>query len=323
MVYGKMEILKKLGRVLTMLFLIISVSCKQEIAREGYVEVEGGKVWYKIIGNGDGIPLLVLHGGPGSRSCSMIPGYSLLSSERPVIFYDQLGSGNSDRPTDTTLWKTERFVNEIDYLRRALNLHELHILGHSCGSTFLIEYMVTKKPAGVKSVIFSSPMISTFDWIEDAKILLSQMPIGIQDTINKYEALMNYSAPEYLAATDSFYTRHLSLKSWPYIPNVECDSVPDFNEQVYNYMWGPTEFTATGTLKDFDRTADLAKITEPILFVTGEYDEARPETMYKYQKLSKNASVEIIGDAAHMTMIDQPEKVAEAIDRFLKNLDNN
>jgi proline iminopeptidase len=309
--------------LLSVFSFLINVSCKKEIEKEGYVNVEGGKIWYKIVGDGDGIPLLVLHGGPGSRSCSMIPGFSLLGNERPIVFYDQLGSGNSERPTDTILWKTERFVNEIDSLRTALKLDELHILGHSCGSTFLVEYMVTKKPEGVKSVIFSSPMISTSDWIEDANILLSQMPLELQDTIKKYEALENYSAPEYLAATDSFYTRHLSRRSWPYIPNMECDNVPDFNEQVYNYMWGPTEFNATGTLIDFDRTADLNKIKEPILFVTGEFDEARPETMYKYQELSKNASVEIIGDAAHMTMIDQPEKLEEVIGSFLKKVEYN
>ena len=305
------------------LLLMINLSCKREIEKEGFVNVEGGKIWYKIVGEGEGIPLLILHGGPGSRSCAMIPGFSLLSKDRPVIFYDQLGSGNSDRPTDTTLWKTERFVNEIDYLRNELELDNLHILGHSCGSTFLIEYMITKKPKGVKSVIFSSPHISSPEWMSDAKILLSQMPTSIQDTISKYESLKNYSHPQYLAATDSFYTRHLSRKSWPYIPNVECENVPDFNEQVYNHMWGPTEFNVTGTLKDFDRTADLDKITEPILFMTGEYDEARPETMYKFQKLSNNASVEIIDDAAHMTMIDQPKKVENAISRFLKNIENN
>ena len=315
--------MKKLVYLIIAFFLIINASCQKEVEREGYVNVEGGKIWYKIIGEGNGVPLLILHGGPGSRSCSMIPGFSLLGNERPIIFYDQLGSGNSEKPTDTTLWKTERFVDEIDHLRNKLKLKELHILGHSCGSTFLIEYMVTKKPEGVKSIIFSSPMISTPDWIADAKILLSQMPIEIQDTIKKYEALENYSKPEYLAAVDSFYSRHLSRKSWPYIPNVECENVPGFNEHVYNYMWGPTEFTATGTLIDFDRTADLDKIEEPILFVTGEYDEARPETMYKYQKMSKNASVEIIGDAAHMTMIDQPEKMAESVGSFLKRVDNN
>jgi proline iminopeptidase len=313
--------MKKLGLLLTLIFLILTVSCNEEIEREGYVEVEGGKLWYKIVGSGDGIPILILHGGPGSRSCNMIPGFSLLGAERPIIFYDQLGSGNSDRPTDTTLWKIERFIDEIDHLRNKLKLKELHILGHSCGSTFLIEYMVVKKPKGVKSVIFSSPMLSTPDWIEDAKFLLSQMPIHLQDTINKYEALKEYSAPAYLAATDSFYARHLSRKSWPSIPNIECENVPEFNEQIYNFMWGPTEFTATGTLLDFDRTDDLDTIEEPILFVTGEYDEALPERMYEYQKLCNNASVEIIDVAAHKTMIDQPEKLKEAIERFLKKVE--
>src|SRR5680860_110694 len=277
-IYIKM---KKLVYLMITLFLFINVSCKKEVEREGYVDVEGGKIWYKIIGEGNGVPLLVLHGGPGARSCSMIPGFSLLGNERPIIFYDQLGSGNSDRPTDIKLWKTDRFIDEIDHLRKSLNLKELHILGHSCGSTFLIEYMITKKPTGVKSVIFSSPMISTPDWIADAKLLLSQMPTNIQDTINKYETLKNYSETAYLVATDSFYARHLIRKNWPYKSEV-CENVPGFNEHVYNYMWGPTEFTATGTLIDFDRTADLDKIEEPILFVAGEYDEARPETCLLY-----------------------------------------
>ncbi|MBT8385169.1 MAG: proline iminopeptidase-family hydrolase, partial [Bacteroidia bacterium] len=290
--------------LLCMSFLLIGLSCKQEIDKEGFVNVEGGKIWYKIVGSGDGIPLLVMHGGPGSRSCTMIPGLSLLSDKRPVIFYDQLGSGNSDRPKDTALYKIDRFVNEIDLLRSALDLKELHILGHSCGGTFLIEYMVTKRPKGVRSIIFSSPMLSTPIWIKDANILLSQLPEPLQDTIRKYENIKNYTAAEYLKATDSFYARHLSRKSWPYQKTVDCENIPGFNTDIYNYMWGPTEFTATGTLKDFDRTADLGSITQPILFITGEYDEARPETIFKFQKLSKNADVEIIEDAAHTTMVD-------------------
>ena len=314
--------MKKIVLLFIMLLCFLHAFSQKEVDREGYVDVTGGKIWYKIIGEGPGTPLLILHGGPGSRSCSMIPGFSLLSADRPVIFYDQLGSGNSDRPADTRLWNTERFVDEIDQLRNQLGLKELHLLGHSCGSTFLIEYMLTKRPKGVKSVIFSSPMISTPDWIADAKILLNQMPMELQDTINKYEALENYQAPAYLAAVDSFYARHLSRKSWPYIPNVECENVPGFNEQVYNYMWGPTEFKATGTLINFNRATELDKIDVPILFVAGEYDEARPQTMYKYQKMSKNARVEIIGNAAHMTMIDQPEKLAKVIRRFLQQVDS-
>lgn len=250
----------------------------------------------------------------------MIPGLSLLAKDRPVIFYDQLGSGNSYRSNDTTLWKTERFVDEIDDLRKALQLEEVHLMGHSCGSTFVIEYLVTRKPSGIRSVIFSSPMISTPDWIADAKFLLSQMPAPLQDTINKYEALRDYTAPAYMAATDSFYARHLVRKGWPF-QSPACAQSGSSNHSIYNYMWGPTEFTATGTLLNFDRTGQLDEIEEPILFVAGQYDEARPETMYRYQQLAKNARVEIIPDAAHSTMVDQPEKLAEAINGFLKQVE--
>ncbi|MFN3849559.1 MAG: proline iminopeptidase-family hydrolase [Spirosomataceae bacterium] len=318
-----MEKIKTLSVNLGLLFIVVFSSYKQEITEEGFVAVDGGKIWYKIFGKEKkGTPLLIIHGGPGGRSCSMIPGLSPLASDRPVIFYDQLGSGNSDRPKDTTLWKIERFVNEIEHLRRALNLDKLNIMGHSCGSTFLIEYLITKKPKGIKSVIFSSPMISTPDWIADAKWLLSKLPRSVQDTINKYENLKNYAAPSYIAATDSFYTRHLSRKHWPY-KLASCKNVGMENYSIYNYMWGPTEFNSTGTLSNFDRTSDLNNINEPILYVTGEYDEARPKTMFRYKKLSKNAIVQIIDDSGHMTMIDQPEKLVQVINKFLKNVEHN
>ncbi len=313
--------MKKIWTHVGILSIVSLMACQTEIADEGFVNVEGGRIWYKIVGEGEGLPLLILHGGPGSRSCTMMPGLSLLANERSVIFYDQLGSGRSDRPVDTSLWRIERFVGEIGILRDALDLDSLHILGHSCGSTFLMEYLVTDQPEGVASVIFSSPMLSTKDWVADARILLSQMPGPLQDTIAKYERLESYEEPAYISATDSFYTRFLSRKNWPYQPNIDCEGVRGFNTQVYNHMWGPTEFTANGTLENFDRTGHLEDLAMPVLFVTGEYDEARPETMYKYQDRMKNTEVRVIEDAAHMTMIDQPEKLRDAISDFLKEIE--
>jgi len=280
------------------LFVLLSFyfagHCQNLMPQEGYINVIGGRIWYKIVGEDSGIPLLIIHGGPGGRSCNSIPEYSVLGDERPIIFYDQLGSGKSDRPSDTTLWQLTRFVDEIEKLRDVLKLDELHILGASWGSSILIEYLITKNPKGVESVIFKSPLLSTTVWIDDAKILLSQLPTNLQDTIKKYEALEDYNAPPYLAATDSFYVRFLSRSQWPEIPPPECDGILGFNVDIYNYMWGPTEFSATGTLKNFDRTADLHKINQPILFLAGQYDEARPETMYKFKELAPNSKVVII-----------------------------
>jgi proline iminopeptidase len=148
------------------------------------------------------------------------------------------------------------------------------------------------------------------------------MPKSVQDTINKYEIRKEYTAPSYQVATDSFYARHVVSKKWLAISDA-CKNSGSSNEAIYKQMWGPTEFTATGTLLNFDRTPDLKKIDAPILFMAGEYDEARPETMFKYQKLSNHAVVEIIDSATHSTYVDQPNKVAQAITKFLKKVENN
>jgi proline iminopeptidase len=291
--------------------------CQTLRAHEGFVKVEGGKIWYKIVGEGKGIPLLLIHGGPGARSCSGIPQYSLLANERPVIFYDQLGSGMSDIPTDTALWKLSRFVDEIDSLRKHLGLKQLHILGHSWGGAVLIEYLLTKKPGGIRSAIFAGPLLSTSLWIKDAKKLLALLPQPIQDTISKYESERDYQAPAYLAATDSFYARFLSVKQWPMAVNAECEKGLSGNLQVYNYMWGPTEFTATGTLINFDRTNRLKELKQPVLFIGGRYDEARPATMKHFHQMVPQSKLIIIENAGHNTAVDQPVKFTNALRKFM------
>src|SRR5690606_17345992 len=97
---------------------------------EGFISVNGGNVWYRITGNGRGTPLLLLHGGPGGKSSDRDPLRSL-GQERPIIQYDQLGCGNSGHPRNTELWTVERYVEELEQVRKALELEEVHILGHS------------------------------------------------------------------------------------------------------------------------------------------------------------------------------------------------
>ena len=306
-------------RLLLLVLLITTLNSYAQLKpHEGYVQVKGGRIWYKIIGTGTGTPLLILHGGPGSRSCGDITGYSALGTDRPVILYDQLGSGFSDRPTDITLWVLPRFVDEVTALRKALNLKEINILGSSWGAAVVAEYMITQKPTGVKSVIFAGPLLGTARWIKDAQILLSQMPKKLQDTIHKYEDLKQYNAPAYVAATDSFYARYLEHKQYPALKSPLCEGAKGFNTQVYNYMWGPTEFNCTGTLQTWTRIPDLHRITQPVLFIAGQYDEARPETMYEFQKLVKGSKVAIVPNAGHHKLQDNPERYIGEIRKFLK-----
>ena len=280
---------------------------------EGYVEVTGGKVWYKIVGSGTATPLLLLHAGPGAPSSYLKP-LEQLADERPIIFYDQLGSGNSDRPSDQTLWRIERFVEELAQLRNALGLKQVHILGHSWGTMLAVDYMLTK-PSGVVSLILASPCLSVPKWIEDANMYRSALPKETQKILRQHEEAGTTDSEEYFNAIMEFYKRHVCrLDPWP--AEVE-NAFSQLNMDVYRTMWGPSEFYATGTLKDYDRTGQLSEIIVPTLFTAGRHDEATPKTTAWYQSLVPNSKLEIFEDASHITMFEKPNQYCQVVKDFL------
>lgn len=286
---------------------------------EGYVEVEGGKIWYGIIGEGKNTPLLVMHGGPGSTSRSF---YQLASiaEDRPIIMFDQLGSGRSDFHTDTTLLKVENFLAQVEALKKKLGLKEFFVLGHSWGAALELEYYLAH-PEGIKGLIFSSPYLNTAIWDADADTLISTLPDSIQFAIRKGEDTGDFLSSEYLNANEVF-AKNFGLRKTRLTS--ELDSVPsESNSFIYNYMWGPTEFTATGTLKNYDRLAGLKEVKVPTLFMTGEFDEARPSTVRYFQSLVPNSKFIMIEGAGHATMHDNNEQTVETIRSFLNSLHDN
>ena len=303
-----------------LLFLsITSPAVSADNSKQGFINVPGGPVWYKVSGNGEGLPLLALHGGPGSTSCT----YSLLDplgDQRSIIRYDQLGSGRSGRPDDLSLWKVDRFVEELDVIRKKLKLEKFHLLGHSWGAALAGAYLLEKGTTGVASVIFSSPLLSTPLWIEDANYLRSQLPQGIQDTLNFHEMANTTDSDEYLDATRVFYERHLTRGEAK--EKAECDGAP-WNQVIYEYMWGPTEFHATGNLVDFDLSHRLHTIDIPVLFLTGEFDEARPETISKFHKMIPGSEFIVIGGVAHASLSRAPDNYRRILEDFLDKVEKN
>lgn len=280
-----------------------------ENAREGFIEVTGGNLWYRVSGKGPGIPLLILHGGPGSKSSNSDP-LRQLGTDRPVIHYDQLGSGNSDRPTDTALWTLDRFVEELEQVIEGLKLKEVHLLGHSWGTMLAASYLF-KKPTVVCSVIFSGPAMSAQRWEQDQQNYLKQFPLQIQETIEQSEQQQTTDSPEYQEAMMAFYKRHMCrVDPWP---KDMKENMKDMNHQVYNHMWGASEFTVTGTLKHFDATKRLHEIEIPTLFTCGRYDEATPEATEYYASLVPNAEFYVFENSSHMPGVEEPEAYVEVV----------
>jgi proline iminopeptidase len=285
---------------------------------EGYVNVQGGRIWYRIVGSGTRTPLLLLHGGPGAPSYYLNP-LAALADERPVIFYDQLGAGRSDKPTDVTLWRVERFVQELSELRRALGLKQVHILGHSWGTMLAIDYMLTK-PAGVRSLILASPSLSISRWLDDAETLKQTLPQSVQGAIARNEAAGTFDSPEYQSAMMDYYKRYLCRRDpWPDDVN---KTFQELGQSVYGTMWGPSEFTATGSLRNYERAEQLKILNLPVLFTAGRYDEATPATAEYYRSLVPEAKLRIFENSGHLTMEDEPEAYVQAVGDFLLEVES-
>lgn len=284
---------------------------------EGLIQVTGGKVYYQKYDKGTGrTPVIVLHGGPGS-SCYSLECLQALQEDRPVILYDQLGCGRSDRPNDTSLWHVDRFVEELGQIRQALNLDEVHILGHSWGTTLAAAYCLTK-PEGVKSVIFSSPCLSAPLWEQDQKRNLKKLPVEVQEIIERCEEEGTTDSEEFEQAIEVFAKEFVCRIERPEHLKLNRHYR---NPEIYNIMWGPSEFTVKGNLKEFDCTGRLNEITWPTLYTCGRYDEATPESTQYFSSLTSDSTFHVFENSAHMPYIEEPEEYLRVVREFLTSID--
>jgi proline iminopeptidase len=287
----------------------------QKNEHEGLLEVTGGRVWYRIEGGSPGVPLLLLHGGPGAGHDYLEP-LGVLGDERPVVFYDQLGCGKSDIPDDTSLWTIERFVAEIDAVRKGLGLERIHLLGQSWGGFLAIEYMVGK-PTGIVSLTLASTAPSSRSFLEGVLGLVQQLPEDVRKTIERCEAEGTTDSPEYLAACMVFYQNHLCrMQPWPEPALRSMANV--FASPVYPFMWGASEFTCTGNLKDWTREDRIAEIQAPTLITTGRYDEMVVPIAEMMHASIPNSELRIFEDSSHCAHAEEPEPYAQALRDFFR-----
>ncbi len=281
----------------------------------GWVDVPGGRIWYRSNGDRhrDRAPLLVLHGGPGMQHDYLLP-LVALADRRRVIFYDQLDCGRSDRSKDPRNWTVERYLAEIDPIREELGLERLHLYGNSWGASLAAEYAALR-PAGLLSVILAGPLINTDRWIADNTAYCQALPEPHRSLLLGKAELDN---PAYQVAVDFFYRRHLCrLDPWP---EIVTTTMNDGNMNVYQTMWGPAEFTSTGSLRHFDVTPRLGQIEVATLFICGEYDEATPASCRDFAKLVPRAEVAVIADASHLAPVEQPGAYVARLRAFIDPL---
>lgn len=280
---------------------------------------QGERIYYWVYGDlQSGVsPLLVVHGGPGSPHNYLLP-LADLASERPIIFYDQLGCGKSFYlGKSTSRWNLDYFLKELKELVVQLGINNFHLLGHSWGSILATEYALSglSSSNSLKSLILASPCLSIPKWVEDTKNLLKTLPKEIVESFEHFQREGKTDTEEFQLLAMEYYERFVCrLKEWP---QQMMDSINGSNSVVYQTIWGDTEFLVTGNIRDYDVTNRLGEINIPTLFTCGFYDEATPETTLFYKSLLPNSEIKVFENSSHLPHFEEKEKYLQVLSNFI------
>jgi len=282
------------------------------------------KVWTKRIGNNPRIKVLLLHGGPASTHQYMECFESFFPKEGFEFWeYDQLGCGNSEKPTDTSLWVLDRFVEEVEQVRQAIGADStnFYILGNSWGGILGMQYAL-KYQNKMRSLIVANMMASCPEYGKYAEeVLAKQMDPKVLAEIRVIEARGDFSNPRYMELLGpNFYNEHLCrLDPWP---EPVTRSFNSSNQTIYVMMQGPSEFGIGGNLAKWDVKNRLKEIRIPTLMIGAKHDTMDPKAMEEQSKLVQKGRYLYCPNGSHLAMWDDQKVFMNGVINFIRDVDS-
>jgi L-proline amide hydrolase len=291
----------------------------------GTVDFGDWKTWYRITGDiHSGLaPIVTAHGGPGGTHDYLLTMADLSQTGRAVIHYDQLGNGKSTHLRDkgADFWTVELFLDELENLLQQLGIADAyHFIGQSWGGMLGAEHGI-RQPRGLRSLTISDSPASMPLWLAAAAKLRADLPADVQGTLLRHEAAGTTDSPEYLAAMDVFYDRHV-CRIVPRPPELARTfaAIAD-DPTVYGTMNGPSEFHVIGTLKDWTVVDRVHLIQAPTLLISGHYDEAAPSTIEPFAERIPDVRWHIFADSSHVPHIEERDAYMALVQRFIDDHD--
>ena len=289
------------------------------------VETAKGRfnVWTKQVGNNPDMRVLLLHGGPGLTH-ELFECFESYFPEAGIefIYYDQLGSYYSDQPKDTSLWKLDRFVEEVEQVRQALDLDKdnFYLYGQSWGGILGLQYAL-KYQEHLKGLIISNMVPSLPEYqIYSSEVLAPMMDPTVLAEIQALEVAEDYMNPRYgELVSEHYYTEHIlrrPLTEWPEPVNRSFNHI---NYVVYNHMQGPSEFGIKGdaNLKHWDVKEDIVNLSVPVLSIGAKHDTMDPEQMKWLAENVQNGRFHFCPNGSHLSQYDNAEIYFDGLIDFI------
>lgn len=287
----------------------------EQSVSEGYVDFRGYRTWYRVAGEleSGATPLLALHGGPGSTHHYFAP-LEGLATERPVVLYDQIGCGSSDRPQDVE-WSVDVFREEVDAVRGQLGLDRVHLLGTSWGGMLALEHVLSGA-RGIVGLILSSTLANVDQWAAEQLKLRNELPPDVVEVLDRHDHDGTYDDPEYERAMEAYFDRHFYRGPKPRaeVERMMAEKATD----VYRAMQGPNEWTVTGALRGWDVRDRLTEIKVPTLVIRGRHDMCTDPIAATLVDGIAGAREVVLEESSHTPVLEQTHEYLEAIGDFMR-----
>jgi proline iminopeptidase len=280
------------------------------------------QVWTKRVGNNPSAKLLLLHGGPGSTHEYLEAFDSFLPAAGiEYYYYDQLGSAYSDQPDDDDLWHLPRFVDELEQVRQALGLsaENFYLFGHSWGGMLAIEYAL-KYQQHVKGLIVSNMMAGIPAYNEYARKLTAELDPEVLAELHQLDERGDLNDPRYRELLlPNHYAQHVLRIADT--PEPVLRGGRRSNRHIYVLMQGPSELGARGRIEEWDRMADLSRITVPALVIGATHDTMDPEHMrWMAEQFPAGRYLHCPG-GSHLALYDDQDVYMDGLVGFVRDVE--
>ncbi len=316
--------MKKLLLLVITLLFISTAFCqvkKVDSRTDGkYVKVNGANLWVVTVGEGD--PIILIPGGPGSAHPGMRHFDPLADNHHQLIYFDGFGRGKSDTAKTLSEYTIDRDVDDVEALRIALKLDKITVLGHSYGGVVAQGYAI-KYPGHLSHLILADTFHSFIMWQENDDSSNREIKNSYPEVWEKLMQLRNAGAVSSDKIHQEIYGQVPYGFLYAYDPSKftkRGTPYPNgFNSRLYYQMVGKDgDFIVGSDIGTFDFRKQLKDLKMPILIVTGRFDRvAVPWMAIKYKEYCPQAEFVMFEQSGHNPQIEEPEKEFKLINDFL------
>lgn len=288
--------------------LCLSQSSISTLQREGSKQVNGVRLSYVVMGTGN--PILFIHGGPGLDHSYFLPHMEELAGTHTLVFFDQRASGRSGIPRDTNAMRIETFVDDIEGIRKSLDLQQVTVMGHSWGTLLALRYAL-KYPGNLKSLILVSPVPAS----SDEQAAAGQSFHRTSKDSSELADLMRTKAFRSRSprAMDKYF--RIVFRGTMYDPadvqKIQLRFPSDYAKRsgMLRYL-GPEAMT-------FDLYPGLDSLKVPLLIIAGDHDPTPSDVPAHLHRAIEQSQLVIIKDCGHFPFIERRKEFFSAVRSFL------